>query len=97
MRRFRPNVVVDFDLPFAEDAWLEVRIGGVMFRSAGACGRCVLTTIDPATLASGKEPIRTLARHHAWAGKTWFGLNLIPTSTGPIAIGDPIEVVSLSA
>ncbi|MCW2527531.1 MAG: hypothetical protein JWM76_2391 [Pseudonocardiales bacterium] len=94
MRRFRPNVVIDSDEPFAEDRWGEVRIGGVTFRAGGGCSRCVLTTIDPETLAGGKEPIRTLARRHSWNHKTYFGINLTPTSVGEIALGDPVEVLS---
>ena len=37
-----------------------------------------MTTIDPVSLARGKEPIRTLAKHRNWDGKTWFGVWLIP-------------------
>ena len=54
------------------------------------CDRCVMTTIDPVTLAGGKEPIRTLARHRRWAGKTWFGIRLAPRSTGVISVGDQV-------
>ena len=80
MRRFRPSVVVaGADTPFAEDTWERVRIGGVDFRVAKPCDRCVLTTVDPdAPNAKGKEPVRTLARHRRWDGRIWFGVNLIP-------------------
>ena len=60
--RFRPNVIIDGDEPFSEDAWPSVRIGHLTFRTTMVCDRCVMTTIDPLTLAGGKEPIRTLAR-----------------------------------
>jgi uncharacterized protein YcbX len=88
--RFRPNVIVDGDLPFAEDDWTSVRIGEVEFRTTVRCDRCVMTTIDPVTLAGGKEPIRTLARHRRWDGKTWFGIRLAPVSTGVISVGDEV-------
>jgi uncharacterized protein YcbX len=91
MGRFRPNVVVEGgDVPFAEDAWRTVRIGDVEHRFAELCDRCVVTTIDPVTLARGKEPIRTLARHRRWDGRTWFGVRLVPLTTGTIAVGDPV-------
>lgn len=91
MRRFRPSVVVGgAETPFAEDAWKRVRIGEVEFRAVKLCDRCVLTTVDPDTLTKGKEPIRTLARHRRWDGKTWFGTQLIPDTTGRIAVGDPV-------
>ena len=88
MRRFRPNVVVDGDVPFAEEGWSHIDLGGVRFRVASHCDRCVMTTIDPDTLTRGKEPIRTLAKHRRRDGKTWFGVRLVPTTTGTISVGD---------
>ena len=88
MRRFRPNVVVDGDVPFAEEGWSHVDLGGVRFRVASHCDRCVMTTIDPDTLTRGKEPIRTLAKHRRRDGKTWFGVRLVPTTPGTISVGD---------
>ena len=93
MGRFRPNVVIEgSEVPFAEDSWQTVRIGDVEHRFAELCDRCVVTTIEPGTLAHGKEPIRTLARHRRWDGKTWFGVRLVPLTTGTITIGDPVTV-----
>jgi len=95
MRRFRPNVVVEGDIEsFAEDDWRQIRIGEVDYRFAEHCDRCVVTTIDPLTLGHGKEPIRTLARHRKWDGKTWFGIRIIPLSTGTISVGDEVRVTA---
>jgi uncharacterized protein YcbX len=88
--RFRPNVVVGGGEPFAEDRWAGVRIGDVSFRATMVCDRCVMTTIDRATLDSAKEPIRTLARHRKWDGATWFGIRLTPAL--PLATGATIRV-----
>lgn len=90
MIRFRPNVIIDGDIPFEEDAWPTVRIGDVDFRTAETCDRCVMVTIDPETLATGKEPIRTLARHRRWDGKTWFGTRLVPLGSGELRVGDEV-------
>jgi uncharacterized protein YcbX len=93
MTRFRPSVVVDHtDEPFVEDGWNHVRIGSVRFRLGEQCDRCVLTTIDPHTLAAGKEPLRTLARHRQWDHKTWFGIRIIPATTGTVHVGDTVTV-----
>ncbi len=92
MRRFRPNVVVENDEPFAEDDWSRIRLGSVDFRVAKPCDRCVLTTIDPETLHKGKEPLRTLARYRRWDGKVWFGVNIIPDATGTLRVGDPAHI-----
>ncbi|MDY0910259.1 MOSC domain-containing protein [Microbacterium sp. CFBP9034] len=98
MLRFRPNVVVDGepDAPFAEDTWPFVQLGEVRFRVSGTCDRCVMTTIDPASLVRGKEPIRTLAKHRRWNGKTWFGVWLVPDHAAApprsvIAVGDAVR------
>ncbi|MGN9913297.1 MOSC domain-containing protein [Phytohabitans sp. LJ34] len=91
--RFRANVVIEGAPAFAEDDWKRLRVGAVDFRVAGHCGRCVMTTIDPASLASGKEPIRTLARHRRWDGWAWFGIQLVPETLGEIAVGDPVEAL----
>ena len=50
----------------------------VTFRKAKVVDRCVMTTISPVDLATGKEPIRTLARHRGWDRKTWFAIQLVP-------------------
>jgi uncharacterized protein YcbX len=92
--RFRGNVVTDGGAPFAEDAWPGVRIGDVEFRTTEVCDRCVMTTLDPVTLAGGKEPIRTLARHRRWDRKTWFGTRLVRSGGGDrIHAGDPVEPI----
>lgn len=96
--RFRPNVIVDGGEPFAEDGWGTIRIGEVTFRKTVLCDRCVMTTIEPTTLEGGKEPIRTLARHRRWDGKTWFGIRLTPVGVAPgsrvsIAVDDRVEVL----
>ncbi|MFB9236097.1 MOSC domain-containing protein [Plantactinospora siamensis] len=89
MARFRPSIVLDGAIePFAEDGWQTVRVGEIHFRFAERCDRCQLTLIDPSTLIGGKEPIRTLARHRRFDGRTWFGVRLIPLNTGVIRVGD---------
>ncbi len=60
-----------------------------------ACDRCVMTTIDLSRLTTTKEPIKTLAKHRAWDGNTWFGVLLLPELQGDavshLAVGDPVH------
>jgi uncharacterized protein len=93
INRFRPNLVVRGCGPFAEDGWRRVRIGGIAFRVAKPCARCVITTVDQQTGVAGKEPLRTLARFRKFGGKALFGQNLIPDSPGTLRVGDPLEVL----
>ncbi|WP_034621801.1 MOSC domain-containing protein [Cellulomonas sp. URHE0023] len=92
MRRFRPNLVIDGDLePFEEDGWSSVTVGDVELRFADTCGRCVLTTIDPDSLRTGKEPLRTLARHRRRDGEVWFGIQMVPVRVGTLAVGQEVR------
>jgi uncharacterized protein YcbX len=93
MVRFRPNVVVDgVEEAFAEDEWKLVRIGDIELRFAEHCDRCVLTTIDPVSLTGGKEPTRTLAKYRQWDHEVYFGIRLIPVTTGVLRVGDPVRL-----
>ncbi|WP_030911382.1 MOSC domain-containing protein [Streptosporangium amethystogenes] len=89
--RFRPNAVIDGAEPFAEDAWTSVRIGEIDFGVSELCDRCAATIWDPATQDRGKEPLRTLARHRHWDGKTWFGIRLVPRNLGELRVGDEVR------
>ncbi|GGX66924.1 MOSC domain-containing protein [Streptomyces hiroshimensis] len=93
MDRFRPNAVVGGTEAWAEDGWRRVRIGEVTFRAAKPCARCIVTTTDQHTAERGKEPLRTLARHHRIGGKAVFGQNLIPEHTGTLRVGDDVEIL----
>ncbi|MDT9687440.1 MOSC domain-containing protein [Streptomyces sp. P9(2023)] len=93
MNRFRPNVVIEGTLPWAEDGWSRLAIGEVMFRVARACGRCVVTTTDQLTAARGKEPLRTLGAHRRQGNKVIFGQNLVPEHRGTIRVGDEVKIL----
>jgi uncharacterized protein len=93
MDRFRPNIVVSSSPPYAEDGWSRVQVGRVSMAVVKPCARCVITTTDQATALRGREPLATLAAYRTVPGRgTLFGQNLIHLETGPIAVGDPVEV-----
>jgi uncharacterized protein len=91
MNRFRPNLVIAGCAPYAEDKWSHFDIGGVLFRNAGPCARCPVTTIDQLTAERGKEPLRTFAsyrRDQDDSTKVNFGINLIhETKQGVVSVG----------
>ena len=90
--RFRPNLVVSGAAPFSEDQWRRIRIGDVVMRVVEPAARCVMTTLDPRTLARGKEPIRTLARRRREGSKTLFAIHLVPEGIGSVRLGDEVVV-----
>ena len=93
VNRFRPNLVVSGCDAFAEDRWKAFRIGPVTFRSTGPCVRCALVTVDQATGAAGKEPLKTLARYRKVGNEVWFGGNYLHHGEGTLRLGDEVEVL----
>ncbi|WP_405445785.1 MOSC domain-containing protein [Streptomyces achromogenes] len=93
MNRFRPNLVVAGTEPWAEDDWVQISVGDVVFRATKPSARCVVTTTDQDTAARGREPLFTLARHRRRDGKVLFGLNLVPVTPGTVGVGDPVRVL----
>jgi uncharacterized protein YcbX len=97
MNRFRTNLVVRGCAPFAEDTWKRFRIGSIVFRAGGPCGRCVVTTTDQETGVRSPEPLRTLAtfrRDAKEAGDVNFGQNVMhETKNGTIEVGDEVVVL----
>jgi hypothetical protein len=94
MNRFRPNLVVRGDAPFAEDRWNRIRIGEVEMAVVKPCARCVVTTIDKETLEQSKEPLKTLASYRKQAGGAIFGQNVIPLNEGRLRLGMSVETLS---
>lgn len=93
MNRFRPNLVFSGGEAFAEDSWVDFKIGEHAFSAAKPCARCVVTTINQQTAAKGKEPLKTLATYRAQNGKVMFGQNLLHRGgEGLLRIGDKLEV-----
>lgn len=96
MNRFRPNIVIESDKAFLEENWQLIQLGSVKFASVKPCSRCIITTTNQLTGARNPlgEPLKTLStfRRFGSAG-VMFGENLIPQTTGRIAVGDRIEII----
>lgn len=94
MTRFRPNVVIEGNEPWAEDNWKRVQIGGQQFRVVKPCDRCVMTTVDPERgVLAGQQPLRALRKHRRQGKLVLFAMNLIPDTVGPLAVGDRFTVL----
>jgi uncharacterized protein YcbX len=93
MLRFRPNLVVSDCTAFAEDSWKRIRIGGLVFRVAKPCSRCVIPTIDFTTGESAREPLQTLMQYRRRDNKVYFGQNLVHEGGGSLEVGLPVEIL----
>jgi hypothetical protein len=92
MTRFRPNLVVDCDEPWAEDHWTRLEIGGVALDLVKPSDRCIVTTTDQRTGARmGKEPLAALARLRRSTDPridgVLFAVNAVPRALGEISVG----------
>ena len=96
MSRFRPNIVVATNEPWAEDRWRRVRVGDVELAIVKPCGRCVIVNVEQDTARQGKEPLRTLSTFRQEAHRVVFGQNAVPRGVGAIRLGDPVEVLERS-
>ncbi|MEO0878327.1 MAG: MOSC N-terminal beta barrel domain-containing protein [Pseudomonadota bacterium] len=97
MNRFRPNIVIDTDEPWAEDHWRTITIGGAQFELVKPCDRCVVTTLDQKTgAAASKEPLASLARLRRSADPringVLFGWNATLRKQGDVSVGDAVSV-----
>lgn len=90
MDRFRPNVVLQGCVPYAEDALQELAGDEVKLRLVKPCTRCVITTTDQASgVSQGDEPLQTLRAYRWDAGLRGvkFGQNAIVATRGALSVG----------
>ena len=93
MNRFRPSIVVDGSVPYAEDGWGEMRVGAARVRGVKPCGRCEVTTTDQSTgELRGPEPLATLATYRTSDEfGIMFGMNFVTVAEGRVRVGDEIR------
>jgi uncharacterized protein YcbX len=98
MRRFRPNIVIDSDEPWADDLWRRLKIGETELDLVKPSDRCIVTTRDQLTGATiGDEPLGALRTLRMSADPrikgVLFGWNSVPRVLGQIAVGDEVEIL----
>ena len=96
--RFRANIVVRSDPPFAEDDWreLDAAAGGFSLQAVAACERCAIVTTDQLTGERSAEPLQTLKRFRSreprYSSGIRFGLYMRVSGEGSLAVGDRFGV-----
>ncbi|MCJ9674647.1 MOSC N-terminal beta barrel domain-containing protein, partial [Neorhizobium sp. SHOUNA12B] len=83
MERFRPNIVLDHNEPWAEDGWTGIEIAGIRFDFVKPCARCIMTTQDQQTGSRDvPDPIPAMGRIRMSADRRvpgpLFGWNAVP-------------------
>lgn len=96
-RRFRPNLVVRTDEPFAEEAWVgrTVRVGGgddaAEFVFSHVLERCVMTSMPQADLPAALGMLKMLGRREDQPLR--LAVVGAATTPGTIHLGDPVFVL----
>ncbi|MBX9454902.1 MAG: MOSC domain-containing protein [Rhizobium sp.] len=99
MDRFRPNIVIDHDAPFADDFWSAVEIAGIRFDLVKPCARCIMTTQDQSTgERGGPDPMPAMRKLRMSTDRrvpgVLFGWNAVPRGSGTVRVGDGVSVVA---
>ena len=68
--QFRPNVVIEWPEPFAEDRFFEMRVGQILMRNSGPCIRCntIRMNLDKNVRVEDREPYSTLTTFRSVPG-----------------------------
>ncbi|XP_053164598.1 mitochondrial amidoxime reducing component 2-like [Hemicordylus capensis] len=99
MQHFRPSITVSACSAYEEDTWGRIIIGDVELKEVMACGRCILTTVDPETgIIDRKEPLETLKRYRMcdpalkaiYKSAPLFGSFFGIDKAGTIEVGQPV-------
>ncbi len=91
LHRFRPNLVVYGDLPYAEDGWHRIRLGTLELGVVEATARCGMVNMAQGQMMP--EPLRTLAGYRRVGRSILFGQNLTYSQTGTLRVGDELQVL----
>ncbi|CAD5214825.1 unnamed protein product [Bursaphelenchus xylophilus] len=101
IRNFRPNFFINSNVPFAEDYWLNVRIGDAEFVCVRPCTRCILTTVNPTTGEKHPkmQPLKLLREFRlapegqlrkAFDMSPIFGVFMVLVRPGRVRVGDTV-------
>jgi uncharacterized protein YcbX len=99
MDRFRPNIVIEDDRPFADDYWAAIKIAGIRYDLVKPCTRCIMTTQDQITgERGGPDPMPAMRRIRMSGDRrvagVLFGWNAVPRAEGRVSVGDAVTVLA---
>jgi uncharacterized protein YcbX len=84
--RFRPNLLIETELPEEEWVGRVLRVGDAQIRIDRRDRRCAVVNVDPATARRDPSVLRAIVREH----ESTLGVYATPVIPGRIAIGDPV-------
>ena len=90
MDRFRPNIVIGGNQPWAEDKWTDITINNITLSLLKPCSRCIMPSINPQTGEKQMQVNQTLQAHRRRERETYFGQNAVYDRLGTITLGDSV-------
>ena len=91
--RFRPNIVIQHDIPWAEDHWKQMTIGSSQFSISKPCARCQIPGIDQTKGTIDNNVLKVLAHLRRSGNKVLFGVNAcLEGESGKIQVGDMVHI-----
>ena len=92
MRRFRLNIMLQTDIPFAESDLIgkRVRLGMAELKIVAPVGRCAAIDVDPETAVRGPHYLPVMERAF---GHTDLGIFAEVVTSGAVGIGDTLAVL----
>lgn len=93
VRRFRKNIVIENDAPWAEDALAgrELVLGGLRLRVIERVPRCVMTTLPQPGLPADNRVLKTLTAERGMC----LGMYADVVAPGTVALGDAVTVADM--
>ncbi len=92
MDRFRPNIVINGNQPWAEDSWKKLAINDITLSLLKPCSRCIMPSINPQTAEKQMTVNQTLQAHRRRERDTYFGQNAVYDRLGSITLGDSVKL-----
>ena len=93
MERFRPNLVISGNAPYAEDDWQRISINNIEFSLVKPCSRCIMPSVNPATGEKEMRVNEALLEYRCYNRKTYFGQNALYDQPGTICVGDEVTIL----
>jgi uncharacterized protein YcbX len=93
---FRPNLLIEGPMAFAEDNWKYIKVGEVIAKVGLECPRCIQSTVNQnGVMNKQREPLKTLEGYRKSTGPmstAVMGILLKVIQTGKMSVGDIIYV-----
>lgn len=92
IHRFRPNIVIETQIPHEEDNFVKFTINEVEFKNMKPCKRCIMVNNNPLNGEIKKEPLKTLSTYRNFQNSVWFATDVVSLNSGEIKVGDVLTL-----